>query len=355
MSGSDFEPLAANAPPAAVLARVEAAGIVGMGGGGFPTATKLRAALAAKADLVIGNGMATEPGASADLALLREHAAAVVSGLQVVCRCLAGGGAGEPSGRDVRWVVAVPAGSGIGPPATPVALGYPAGDERRLAGHLAGRAIPQGARPTDVGVLVLNVATLFAIHEAVCLGQAPRRRLIAVGGANHWVPFGTPLEALRSLLAPGQAAASAGKRPLRTGGPLTGRGAAADAVVDAPTFQVDLPPRPADPCIRCGWCQPACPEGLAPQALHAAFEAGADGAPAADCSECGACAAVCPSGIDLVNEFRTLKARQRRTAAKAQSAAAALQRSTARAERLGRAAAARGERRAARLRQPREW
>lgn len=354
MSDLNFEPLAADAPPAAVLARVEAAGIVGMGGGGFPTATKLRAALAGKADLVVGNGMATEPGAGADLALLREHADAVVSGLRIVCRCLAGG-AEESAVREVRHILAVPPGSGIGPPATPVALGYPAGDERRLAGHLAGRAMPWGARPTDVGVLVLNVATLFAIHEAVRLGQTPRRRLIAVGGTNRWLPFGTPLEALRPLLAHGQSAASVGQGPLRTGGPLTGRSAAAGAVVEAATFQVDLPPRPADPCIRCGWCQPACPEGLAPQALHAAFEAGAGGAAAADCSECGACTAACPSGIDLVNEFRTLKARGRRAAARARSAAAALQRSTARAERLGRAAAARSERRAARLRRPREW
>lgn len=355
MSGLDFKPLDAGAPPAAVLARMEVAGIIGMGGGGFPTASKLRAALAGKADLVIGNGMASEPGAGADLALLREHADAVVSGLRIVCRCLADGETGESPAREVRHVLAVPNGSGIGPPATPVALGYPAGDERRLVAHLAGRAVPRGAPATDVGVLVLNVATLFAIHEAVCLGRAPRRRLIAVGGANHWIPFGTPLEALRPLLAASQAAASAGMRPLRTGGPLTGRSAVAGAVVDAATFQVDLPPRPADPCIRCGWCQPACPEGLAPQALHAAFEAGAGGAAAADCSECGACAAACPSGIDLVNEFRTLKARHRRAAAKAQSAVAARQRSTARAERLGRAAAARSERRAERLRQPRQW
>ena len=357
MTGTDFPPLDAAAPTAAVLARIDAAGIVGMGGGGFPTATKLRAALAGKADLVIGNGMASEPGAGADLALLREHVDAVVSGLRVVCRCLAGGKAGE-SAREVRHVLAVPAGSGIGPPATPVALDYPAGDERRLVAHLAARELPKGARPTDVGVLVLNVATLFAIHEAVCIGRTPRRRLVAVGGANHWIAFGTPLDALRPLLTPSAGnvgTASAGKQPLRTGGPLTGRSAAADAVVDAATFQVDWPLRPADPCIRCGWCQPACPEGLAPQALHAAYEAGAEAPSAADCSECGACTAACPSGIDLVNEFRTLKARRLRAAAKAQRADAARQRSAARVERLRQAAEARSERRAVRLRQHRQW
>lgn len=375
MTGSDFPPLDAAASPAAVLARIEAAGIVGMGGGGHPTASKLRAAMAGKAGWVIGNGMATEPGAGADIALLREHAEAVVSGLHVVRRCLAGGEAGESPVREVRHVLAVPAGSGIGPPATPVVLGYPAGDERRLAAHLTGREVPQGARPTDVGILVLNVATLFAIHEAVWAGRALRRRLVAVGGAEHWIALGTPLETLRPLLTPSAgttAAAPPGSRPrsgrderegepgqaqgaLRVGGPLTGRNAAPGARVDAATFQVDAPLRPADPCIRCGWCQPACPEGLAPEALHWAFEAGADAAPAADCSECGACTAACPSGIDLVNEFRALKAGQRRAAVQARRAAAAGQRSTARAERLRQAADARRDRRAARLRQRREW
>lgn len=367
----EFAPLGANASAVEVLARIDAAGVVGMGGGGFPTADKLRAAMAAKSDLVIGNGMATEPGAVADLALLRHHLEEVVSGLRIVCQCLAGDarGVARTSG-DVGFILAVPTGSGIGAPATPVAIEYPAGEERRLAAHLADRIVPKGARPTDVGVVVLNVATLFAIHEAVRLGRALRRRLVAVGGAEHWLALDTPLEALRPLLAPSagtvEAAAPDGderkpetppaiRRGLRLGGPLTGRNAAPDALVQATTFQVDLPLRPADPCIRCGWCQPVCPEGLAPAMLHAAFEAGGDAPAAADCSECGACTAACPSGIDLVNEFRTLKARWRRTGARVRSAAAARQRSTARAERLQRAAEARSERRAARLRRRREW
>ena len=371
---TDFPPLAERTDAATLLARIDAAGIVGMGGGGYPTAAKLRAAKAGGADLAIGNGMACEPGATADLALLRGHLDAVVSGLRIVSRCLASG---------AHFVLAVPPGSGIPPPATEVVAPYPTGDERVLVRQVADREVPAAGWPTNVGVVVLNVATLFAIHEAVRLGKTPRRRLVTVGDANYWLRFGQPLETLRPLLtgrsmgvpstgqgqrgitprlagvkvslaAASGASSSQPNAPLRTGGPLTGHPAAPDAVVEATTFHVGLPPK-SGPCIRCGWCRPACPEALAPDLLHAAFEAGSPAPSAFDCTECGACTAACPAAIDLVNHIREVKHRQRHTATAVRRAEAARQRTDARVARLQLAAKARDDRRGERLRHRRRW
>ena len=347
MTARDFPPLDAAAPPAAVLARIEAAGIVGMGGGGFPTATKLRIVLAQGVDMVIGNGLATEPGATADIALLQAHLEEVASGLEIVRRCLAS----ADRERAVQAVLAVPPHSGIGPPATTVDAPYPAGDERRLVAQVAGRTVPQGKRPTDVGVVVLNVATLFAIDDAVRHGKALRRRLVTVGDTNHWLALGTPLATLKPLLAEDTSQVNS---RLRVRGPLTGRTASADAVVEATTFHVDWAPAAA-PCIGCGWCRPACPERLAPDALHTAFERGAEDAAALDCTECGACSAACPSSIDLVNEFRALKAHHRREAARRRSAETARHRFEARTKRLQQTANAKDQRRDARLRRRHTW
>ena len=322
---ADFSPLAEQAGAEAVLERIDAAGIVGMGGGGYPTAKKIREAVAANVDLVIGNGMACEPDASADRALLRGHFDAVAAGLRIVGGCLG----------DAQEVLAVPPGSGLPEPAVEVNLAHPSGEERRLVAHLTGRDVPKDGYPTDVRVLVLNVATLFAIFEAVRLGKTLRRRLVTVAGKDRWIDFGTPLAELGAS---------------RVGGALTGQSAAADAVVEATTFCLSNARRPALPCVHCGWCAPPCPEALSPQTLHEAFETGVADTTVEDCIECGACTAACPSGIDLVNEFRALKARTRRSQRAQHLAREARRRFDARCERLARQARQRDEQRAARLR-----
>lgn len=354
-----FPPLPPDADAEALIARIETAGIVGMGGGGYPTARKIRDA--ASADCVIGNGMASEPGATADRTLLREHGAEVAAGLALVGRALEGlaaqtavtsGAAGQGS-NPIRLVLAVPPNSGLAARfVQEVDLAFPAGDERRLVAAVAGRAVPRDGYPTDVGVLVLNVATLFAVYEAVVLGRIPARRLVTVGGSDSWQPFGTPLGDL-----PLVAKTADG---WRVNGALTGYDAPPDATITATTFAVDAPRPTALACIGCGWCVPACPEGLAPDRLHRVFTADASGweeaAPdAAACIECGACAAACPSRIDLVGEFRDLK-RHARSQEQAQTrATAARWRWTAREQRLAQEATSADALRAERMRAPRQW
>ena len=319
------------------LASIAAASVVGMGGGGFPTAAKIEAAIAAGADWVVGNGMATEPGVSADATLLRERFGDVAAGLAAVGRCL--------DAEAPRLVIAVPPGSGLPSPAEEVDLPYPAGEERALVRHLTGRRVPAGQHPTDVGVLVLNVATLAALQHAIQHNRPPATRLATVAGEDLWVRLGTPLTDLPGI--------GANARP-RVNGALTGRPARLGEVVAATTFAVDLE-RPALPCIGCGWCDPACPVELSPERLHQLF---LDAAPAPDalaCIECGACTAACPSGIDLVNEFRSLKTRTQGAQRQRQQALAAKTRWTAREARRGAAADAQQAQRRRRLGAARQW
>ena len=333
---AEFTPLAPDASSAAVIERIEAAGIAGMGGGAYPTARKIREAIAANADWVIGNGMASEPGVTADLALLRHHADEARSGLEIVARCTGA----------AHTALAVPIDRDV-PGGTPVALAYPAGDEKRLVAHLTGREVPATGYASDVGVLVLNVSTLFAIHDAVIRGRALRQRVVTVAGTDHWVAIGTPLA---DLPLPGDA-----NDGYRVQGALTGRDVAGDAFVAPSTFSVDLPQPDGWACIRCGWCARACPEDLAPERLHRAFEADAADPTVFDCIECGACTAACPSRLDLVNEFRAVKTRMRREQLAAEQAERARQRSAARAERLARASKERDRQRAERMNKPRQW
>ena len=358
---ASFPPLPPDADAAALIARIEAAGIVGMGGGGYPTARKIREAAAAGADCVIGNGMASEPGTTADRALLREHGAEVAAGLALVGRALAGLAASatkRPAGQGAdrpRLVLAVPPNSGLRTRfAQEVDVAFPAGDERRLVAAAVGRTVPHDGYPTDVGVLVLNVATLFAVYEAVELGRRPVKRLVTVGGTDAWQTFGTPLAELAQDATGGW----------RVNGALTGYDAPPDATITATTFAVDAPRAGALACIGCGWCVPACPEGLAPDHLHRVFAAGRtqDGVggenrwdEAAACIECGACAAACPSGIDLVGEFRELKARVRSQQQARARAAAVRRRWQTREQRLAREARAADAQRAERMRAPRQW
>lgn len=333
---AEFTPLATDASSAAVIDRIEAAGIVGMGGGAYPTARKIREAIAANADWVIGNGMASEPGVTADVTLLRDHADEVRTGLDIVARCI----------QAAHTALAVPIDSDVRG-GTPVDLAYPAGDEKRLVAHVTDREVPTTGYASDVGVLVLNVSTLFAIHAAVIHGRALRQRVVTVAGTDHWVAIGTPLA---DLPLPGDATGD-----YRIQGRLTGRDVAGDAVVAASTFSVEAPRPTSWACIRCGWCASACPEDLAPERLHRAFEAHAADASVFDCIECGACTAACPSQLDLVNEFRAIKTRMRREQIVLDQAEEARQRSAARTARLARAAEERDRRRAERLNKPHQW
>lgn len=312
-----------HATPDVLIERIADAGICGLGGAGFATHHKLRAALQL-VDTVILNAAECEPFITADEALLREHAADVVTGgliLLQLCgatRCLIGIEDNKPAAiaalqqhcTDTRLqLVVFPA-------------RYPSGAEKQLIQLLTGKEIPTGTLPVHSGILCHNVATARAITRAVVHGEQLLSRITTVTGAalrepaNFEVLIGTPVDALLQQAKLDHTQLSR----LLCGGPLLGIElphaqlpvTKTSNCIIATTLQELPPPLPMQACIRCGMCADVCPVRLLPQQLYWFARSNAlDQAEAHhlhDCIECGACAYVCPSHIPLVQYYRSAKA-----------------------------------------------
>jgi electron transport complex protein RnfC len=314
----------------ALLSLVAEAGVAGLGGAAFPTATKLALARAAGIELLLLNGAECEPWICCDDALMRERAPDVVLGAQVMLaatgaqRCLIAIEEDKPEAvsavesavratDDARFEVRV------------LPALFPLGAEGPLVTAVTGREVPHGGWPPHVGVVCQNVATAAAVARLVRDGRPVTSRIVTVTGsgvhrpANVEVRLGTPVA---ELVAACGGYAATGVRRI-AGGSLTGRAIDGD---DVPVTKglnclllataVDLPARsPEMPCIRCGDCADVCPAGLLPQQLHVAARAG-DPAGLARygldaCIECGCCDYVCPSAIPLTARFRAARERER--------------------------------------------
>ncbi len=313
-----------------IVARVATANVVGMGGGGFPAAAKLDIARRAGVDTVIGNAMATEPESLGDDFLLEHHRSRVLAGLQYVRIAV----------NATTAFIAVGRGRFSEPEIKVVDAPFPAGEERRLTFAATGREVSANARPTNVGVVVFNVATLAAIADAVD-EEPDEARYVGIDGQARHVPFATTFASLGFTT------------PVRVGG-FSGTTETHDGYVTATTLSLRAA-ETATPCIRCGWCAPACPVALRPDALHEAFVLGNGAASVADCIECGACNAVCPSHIDLVNEFRSMKSRQAKEVAREAESRKAKARVDAREDRLAQLTARELAGRRARRERRRSW
>ena len=350
--------------PEALRERIRAAGVVGLGGAGFPTAGKL----AVPRELLVLNGAECEPWITCDDALLREHADEVLRGGRLMarvvgaCRVLlaieetmtqalaAARAAAEAVGEGQVEIVEVP-------------TRYPQGGERQLIQVLTGREVPRGGLPRDIGVVVQNVATARAAWRAVALGEALSARVVTVTGGgvarpgNFLVPIGTPV----AHLVEQAGGYTAGAARLLLGGPMMGQALPHD---DFPIGKQDncvlvltadecSDREPEMPCIRCGDCARACPAQLLPQQLlwhaRAGSLARAQDQGLFDCIECGCCDLVCPSHIPLTQQFRQTKLAVRIGALETQRALAARERHDARRNRLERESAERAERHEARL------
>ena len=301
-----------------LVERVEWAGVVGMGGGAFPTWEKIAAAFG-KVDTLIVNVAECEPYVTADYRLLLERSEHILRGAQTLARCL----------RSERVVVVTEGDklnaveaverrlrrSGNGRvQIIPVRTCYPLGAEKQIIQTVTGREVPPGKGPIDVNCAVFNVATVFAIQDALFQGRPLTHRAVTVtGGAvtrprNLWVPIGTPL---RHLLETCGGLKEEADLTL-TGGPMMG---VALQSLDAPVMKdtnslvcltgwEHKPDTPAGVCIRCGKCVRACPMHLAPTIIRRALE-DQDLEKLAkfhleDCNACGCCSFICPAQIPLV-------------------------------------------------------
>ena len=333
-----------------LLQRIRAAGISGMGGAGFPTATKLRSGQQASIDTLIINGTECEPYITADDMLMRERAADILSGAAILQRLL-----------DARQVViAIEDNKPQAIAAMQAALGtrpwhvvsiptlYPSGGERQLIKVLTGKEVPSGGLPAHIGIVCQNVGTAAAVHDAVYLGRPLISRITTLTGAALKQPMnveclvGTPVIELLQQAGLDQTRMNR----VIVGGPMMGFSL---ADLNAPVIKTgncliasteqEMPaPEPALPCIRCGECELACPAGLLPQQLlfyaqgddHEQLQANN----LFDCIECGACSYVCSSKIPLVQYYRSAKADIREQQQKQVKAEHARQRFEFRQERL---------------------
>ena len=361
---------AADAPIDALLARMADAGVVGLGGAGFPTVEKL----VVPRRLLILNGAECEPVVASDEALLRERAAEVLAGGRLLAHLC--GATRIVIALEQRTDSALPAlraalaadAASLEAPAPPAEAAasataarppaaielailpdrYPAGGERQLIEAIAGIEVPDRGLPRDVGVLVHNVATAAAAWRAAVRGEPLVSRFVTVGGdgldgsATFEVALGTPAVALGDALGGWRADAAV----LRAGGPMMGVALPHDEIAVGKTTIALTAWLAADtaalPCIRCGDCAGVCPSRLQPQLIHARLAAGdaagADALGLSACIECGACDAVCPSAIPLTAGFQTARAASRRFAHQRRQAEAAMRRFEARVERLRREA-----------------
>lgn len=319
LQGCD-EPLAL--APEQIAARAAGAGLVGMGGATFPSAMKLKLRERHPIHSLIVNGAECEPYATGDDRLMQERAAEVVDGVRILLRALEG-----PSSQDkVRAIIAIEhnkpkalaamAAAAAPYPAltmVPVPTRYPMGSEKHLVRAVTGHEIPARALAAELGVLVHNVGTAYALHRAIRHGRPLISRVVTVSGGaieapqNFEVPIGTPVSAL--LRASGGVTGTAAR--LLMGGPMMGTALphAEVPVVKGTTAILVLstdeaPNNQHMPCIRCGTCVQVCPCGLMPVEMVARIRSGdlkaALGYGLLDCVGCGTCAYSCPSRIPLV-------------------------------------------------------
>ncbi|HHH1305914.1 TPA: electron transport complex subunit RsxC, partial [Yersinia enterocolitica] len=335
-----------------LLERIHLAGIAGLGGAGFPTASKLQGGLNSVTTLII-NAAECEPYITADDRLMQEHASEVVLGTQILMyllqpqQVLMGIEDNKPEaiaalkqalrGQDKIQLRVIP-------------TKYPSGGAKQLTKILTGKEVPFGKHSSSIGVLMQNVGTVVAIKRAVIDDEPLIERVVTLTGdalskpGNFWARIGTPVLHLLKL-----AGFTPQNQPMVImGGPLMGFTLPS---LDVPIVKISnciLAPtaaemglsEPEQSCIRCGLCVDACPAGLLPQQLYW-FSRGEEHEKARnhnlfDCIECGACAYVCPSNIPLVQYYRQEKAEIRALDQEAERAAQAKARFEAKQARLER-------------------
>lgn len=302
-----------------IKARIKDAGIVGLGGAGFPTAVKV--APKTPVDTLILNGAECEPYLTCDHRLMLEKADEIARGARYVAKALGvekiiiGIEANKPDCiavfekyDDIQPVI--------------LKKQYPMGGEKQLIYVTTGRKVGIGKLPADVGVVVQNVATCYAVCEAVELGKPLYERVLTVSGKavqnpkNLWVRVGTPVRSIIDYCG----GESVTPKKVVQGGPMTGVALANyDNYTHKTTSGIllmtekEAAAEEPTPCVNCGKCADVCPMHLMPMntAFYAAandFDAAAQYGQTMACIECGACEYICPAKRPLIQAIRKTKA-----------------------------------------------
>ena len=305
-----------------LLQHLRLAGIVGLGGATFPSDIKLRIG-GRKVDTLILNAAECEPYITCDDMLMRERAAEIVKGAEIL-RFIVDArqvliGIEDDKPESIAAMQRAVTDEGMPFEVVTIPAIYPGGGAKQLIRVLTGREVPSGTLPPDIGVQCFNVATTYSVYRAIAHGEPLLSRIVTVTGnvrqaRNFEALIGTPIDELVAL---GEALPDTNGYIM--GGPMMGLPLSevhvpvvkATNCVIAASEKLFPPPPPAMPCIRCTRCVEVCPAELQPQDLYWFSRAREFGKAQAfslfDCIECGACSYVCPSHIPLVQYFRFSK------------------------------------------------
>lgn len=306
--------------PEEIVKKCFESGIVGMGGAAFPSHIKLNVPSGKKCDVLIINGVECEPYLTSDHRLMLEKGEEIFVGISILMKALKVEKAMigiENNKPDAIARMTSLASSFKGITVHPLKVKYPQGAEKQLIKALINREVPSGRLPIDVGAVVHNAGTAFAVYEAVQKNKPLIERVVTVTGksvskpGNYMVRIGTPISLV--LEAAGGIPADTGK--IINGGPMMGK---AVSNTDAPVVKgmsgiVLVPATEAgrmdsNPCIRCSKCISVCPIHLEPYLLMTLSERGmferAGKERITDCMECGSCSYTCPAGRPLLDYIR---------------------------------------------------
>ncbi len=302
-----------------LLEEIKDKGIVGLGGATFPLHVKITIPAGRKVDALVINGVECEPYLTADHRLMLERTKEVLEGIMICNRIL------NPA-RTIIGIeenkkdAALALEKEIELRSLPIEvcllrMKYPQGDEKQLINATIGREIPSGKLPLDVGAVVVNVGTTYAVYEALAYGKPLYERIVTVTGdciaqpCNVIAPIGAKVKDLIAF------AGGFSKEPdkLVSGGPMMGfafydeetpiaKGTSGIlAITDEKDYRKSA-------CLNCGKCVAACPIGLVPTKLyslitHTRYEE-AMANHLMDCKECGCCSFSCPAHLDLVHAMK---------------------------------------------------
>lgn len=306
--------------PEEIVNRIKVAGVTGMGGAGFPTFIKLCPPPTAKAECVILNGVECEPYITSDYRLMMEHADEILVGLDLLMK-----GAKVERGyigiedNKPEAIKLFEQKTANDPRIEIVALAkkYPQGGEKQLVDAVINRQVPAPpAIPVNVGAIVQNVGTAYAVYQAVMKHKPLFERYTTVTGkqlknpGNFLVRMGTPMRELIDLCG----GMPEGDNKVLAGGPMMGKSVVStDVTVCKGTNSItiltdaDAHRKAAQPCIRCGKCVSACPMGLEPYLLAtlSSFKEWErlEAEQVTSCISCGSCQFTCPSHRPILDNI----------------------------------------------------
>jgi len=312
--------------PEEIVERVKTAGVTGMGGAGFPTFIKLTPPPTAKAECVIINAVECEPYITSDYRLMMEHPDEILVGLELLMKAAKvttgyiGIETNKPKAIELlqQKCAAKFASSDYTVEVVPLKQRYPQGGEKQLVDAVIRRQVPAPpAIPVNVGAIVQNVGTAFAVYEAVMKRKPLFERYTTVTGkqlahpGNFLVRMGTPMRELIDACG----GMPEGDNKLLAGGPMMGKALTTEDVpVCKGTNSVtilsgnDAHRQKAQPCIRCAKCVSACPMGLEPFLLATLSDnklwERAEQEDIVSCIECGSCQFTCPAHRPLLDNIR---------------------------------------------------